>query len=220
MLVSEDTTDRTEEIARSAGCRTARRRFDDYAGQRQAALRLCAGDWVLWIDADERASPALASEIRSRLDGGSAPAAGFEIPFEVVFLGRTLRFGGLGRERHLRLFRRQGAEFVGGALHEGLKLGGAPGAPLSARIRHEPYRDLSEYLAKLDRYTTLAARKKFEAGQRFSLWQHLVLPWELFRRVVLRAAFLDGAPGLTWAGLSAFHHWLKYVKLRELSRKE
>ncbi len=71
-------------------------------------------------------------------------------------------------------------------------------------------------MTKLDRYTTLAAEKRFAAGRRFSAWRHLTLPWEFFSRAVLKLGFLDGFPGLVWAGLSAFHSWLKYVKLRGL----
>jgi hypothetical protein len=105
---------------------------------------------------------------------------------------------------------------VGGSLHEGLEIAGPVAAPLRGRMLHEPYRDLSEYLQKMDRYTTLAAQKKLAAGKRFSCWHHLILPWELLRRLVLRLGVLDGFPGVSWAVLSAFHHWLKYAKLREM----
>lgn len=220
VLIDETTTDRTEELARAAGAKVARRSFDDYARQRQAALELCTKEWVLWIDADERLDAILKEDLAMIFRGGSrGETTHFELSFKVRFLGRDLEWGGLGGEKHVRLFRRDKARFVGGALHEGLALEGGR-AILLGHVEHEPYKDLSEYLEKLDRYTTLAARKKRAAGVRFRAWHHLVLPWELFRRVVLRAAFLDGWQGLTWAGLSAFHHWLKYVKLRELECSE
>ena len=214
VLVDDATADRTEELARAAGAKAARRRFDDYARQRQAALELCTKEWVLWIDADERLDQALRTSLAALPPSG--PAA-YEVRFSVRFLGRELRFGGLGAERHVRVFRRERARFVGGALHEGLEIDGATGA-LPGRVIHESYRDLSDYLSKLDRYTTLAARKKWQAGGRFHWWHHLLLPAELFRRLVLRLGVLDGFPGVMWAGLAAFHHWLKYAKLREMER--
>jgi glycosyltransferase involved in cell wall biosynthesis len=211
VVVSADTSDRTEEIARAAGARVLRRAFDDYAGQRQASLEAATGEWCLWIDPDERVTPALAAEIRAAL--AASPAEnGFVVPFEVRFLGRTLRWGGLGSESHPRLFRREKSRFVGGALHEGIEVEGSLGR-LRGKIVHEPYADLSDYLSKLDRYTTLAARKRFDAGRRFSPLHHLILPWEFFARAVLKLGALDGGPGLIWAGLAAFHSWLKYVKL-------
>ena len=91
--------------------------------------------------------------------------------------------------------------------------------PLDGKIEHEPYKDISEYLEKLNRYTSLAARKKFSAGQRFHWWHHLILPAELVKRLLLRLAFLDGAAGVSFACLSAFHHWLKYAKLKEMRQQ-
>lgn len=126
-----------------------------------------------------------------------------------------MRYGGLGGETHMRLFRRDRGRFTGGALHEGIEVEGDI-RPLTHVIRHRPYRDLADYLGKLDRYTTLAAKKRYEAGRRFSSWHHLILPWEFFRRTVLRLGILDGGPGIVWAALSAFHSWLKYVKLAEM----
>lgn len=214
VLVDESTTDRTAQLARQAGCKVAVRRFDDYARQRQAALDLCAKDWVLWIDADETLSPALQAEMRQIVSVPS-PYASFSIPFRVSFLGRTMRWGGLGSERHVRLFRRDKARFVGGELHEGIEVQGLEGR-LPGAMLHRPYTGVADYFSKLDRYTTLAAEKRFAAGRRAHAWHHLILPWEFFARAVLKLGFLDGSPGLVWAGLAAFHSWLKYVKLKEM----
>lgn len=217
IVVSDDTTDRTEEIAKRYGAKTLRRPFDDYARMRQASLDVAEGDWCLWIDPDERVAQDLADEIKRALSGSPRFVA-VDIPFSVRFLGRTMRWGGLGHESHIRLFRRGKARFTGGALHESLLIDGSV-AKFSGKIVHEPYRDIPDYLSKLDRYTTLAAQKRFDAGKRFHLVQHLILPWEFFARAVLKLGFLDGYPGLVWAGLSAFHSWLKYVKLGRM-RKE
>lgn len=217
VLLDESTTDGTEAVAKAAGARLLRRRFDDYARQRQASLDAATGTWCLWIDADERLSPGLAAQLRGAMKQ-PAGAAAFRVPFEVRFQGRVLRWGGLGSESHVRLFRRDKARFTGGALHEGLDVQGAVGA-LTEPMLHEPYRDLSDYLSKLDRYTTLAAEKRRAAGKRATPFHHLVLPWELFSRAVLKLGVLDGGPGLTWAVLAAYHSWLKYAKLAEMQRR-
>lgn len=217
VLVSDDTTDETETLAKARGAKTARRKFDDYARMRQASLAMATCEWCLWIDPDERVTPALADEIRRTLAASPAEAA-FDVPFEVEFLGHTMRWGGLGSESHVRLFRRAKARFTGGALHESLAVDGATGR-LQGKITHIPYRDIPDYLSKLDRYTTLAAQKRFAEGKRASVLRHLILPWEFFARAVLKLGALDGRAGLVWAGLSAFHSWLKYAKLAELQRK-
>lgn len=219
VLVDEATTDKTDEIARAAGCKISRRKFDDYAGQRQAALELCTKDWVLWIDCDERLSPELSRNIPGMMQ--RAGTAAFDLAFAVDFLGRRLRFGGLGGEHHVRLFQRKAAKFIGGQLHEGLEIAGDGSDGRSQGvIVHRPYRDVSDYLAKLDRYTSLGARKKRESGRRFFWFHHLLLPWEFFAGAFLKLGILDGFPGIVWAGLSAFYTWLKYVKLGELQRQK
>ena len=218
VLVDAATSDRTEDIARAAGATVQRRAFDDYARQRQAALDVCTGEWVLWIDCDESLDRRLQAAIESRLEAPEADA--YTLRFSVRFMGRVLRFGGFGGETHVRLFRREKARFVGGALHEGLEIAGRTAGPLDGKVEHEPYDSLSEYLQKLDRYTTLAAQKKWDAGVRFRWWHHLVLPGELAKRLLLRGAFLDGAAGVSLGCLSAFHHWLKYAKLKEMEAGE
>lgn len=221
VVLDSGSADRTRDVARGLGAKVFERPFDDYASHKQAAVERASGDWILSIDADERVSPELREEIRALLaaspDGDVGDVAGYEIPFEVRFLGRRLRFGGLGSERHLRLFRRGRGRFTGGRLHEGISVDGPVGR-LRGTIGHVPYRDLGEYLEKLDRYTSLAAEKRRRAGRRFSPLHHLLPFWELFRRLVLRLGVLDGTPGIAWAGLSAFHTWIKYLKLRELER--
>ena len=218
VVVDESTADRTEAIARAAGAKVLRRKFDHYAAQRQASLDLASGPWCLWIDPDERVTPGLRRAIAARLAAPDAEA--YSLRFEVWFLGRRLRWGGMGHEEHVRLFRRDEARFAGGLLHEGLAVSGRTGPLAGGTMRHEPYRDLSEYLDKLDRYTSLAARKRWEEGRRFHAWHHLILPWEFFARAVLKLGLLDGFPGLVWAGLAAFHSWLKYVKLARFDKEE
>ncbi len=215
VVIDSSSSDRTEIIAKEHGCKTIRRDFDSYAAQKQAALEAATEEWVISIDADERVSDLLKKEIADFLSGNPG-VNGVEIRFLIEFMGRQLRFGGLGHEKHLRLFRRLAARFVGGVLHEGLEVSGRTGALFQGVIHHKPYKDLSEYLQKLDRYTTLAAQKGRSLGKRFYWWHHLILPWENFSRLILKMGILDGKPGMVWAGLSAFHHWLKYAKLDDV----
>ncbi|MFA5139485.1 MAG: glycosyltransferase family 2 protein [Elusimicrobiota bacterium] len=216
VVLDDASTDKTLEIARGRGCSVTAHPFKDYASQKQAALERASGEWVLSIDADERVTPGLAKEVLEVLASEPEPRA-FEVPFEVVFMGRTLRFGGLGGEHHVRLFRRDSARFVGGLVHEGVEVRGPVGW-LRSSIRHIPYRDLDEYLAKMSVYTSNAARKRRAQGRRFHAWHHLLPFWEFLQRAVLRGGLLDGTPGIVYAGLSSFHTWLKYLKLRELDR--
>ena len=209
-------TDRSSEIARDWGARTAHRKFDDFAVQKQACVDLAAGDWVLSLDADERLTPASAEEIAAAV-AASEHSAGFLIPFEVEFMGEVLRWGGLGGERHLRLFRRAKGRFGGKHLHEGVTVDG-PVRTLLEPVKHRPYSDLGEYIEKMSHYTERASRRRWEAGRRLRWSDHLRPAWEIFVRLVLKGGILDGRPGVVWALLSAFHTWLKYARLADWER--
>src|SRR5688572_11939062 len=101
VVLDDGSADRTVAIAREAGARVESRAFDDFGHQKQAALELTTGDWVLSIDADERVTPALAKEIATVL---TAPRAdGYWVRRELVYLGTRLRFGGTGSDWVLRL---------------------------------------------------------------------------------------------------------------------
>ncbi len=218
VVVSDDTTDDTENAAKRHNAKTCRRPFDDYARMRQASLDKATSEWCLWIDPDERVTPDLAAEIRQALEA-DPPFVAVDIPFAVRFLGHEMRWGGLGSESHVRLFRRTKAKFTGGALHESLAVDG-PVAVFQHKIIHEPYRDVADYMSKLERYTDLAAQKRFEAGKRFTPLHHFIYPWELFSRLVLKLGILDGGPGLTWARLAAYHSRLKYGKLKRMQEEK
>ena len=217
VVVDDRTKDRTAEIARAAGARAVLRRFDGFGTQKQAALDLATKEWVLSLDADERVDPALASEIVEKLARApqdSGPS-GFDVPRRVIFLGREMRHGGLGREKMLRLFRRSRGRFDGASIHERVAVDGAV-EKLAHPIAHETYASISDYLRKMESYSTLEARKKFDRGRRFHWWQHALPAWEFLRRWLLKGGFLDGREGYVWARLSAFHYWVKCLKLREL----
>jgi glycosyltransferase involved in cell wall biosynthesis len=218
VVVDNFSTDRTREIAARLGARVVEHEFEGFGPQKQFALEQAAGDWVLNIDADERVTEDLAREIRALLERPlEGLPAGFEIPFQLVFMGRRLRFGGCFGERHTRLFRREKARYTGAAVHEGIRVDGPLGS-LAHPVRHLSYRNFAEYLEKCRRYTGLIAARKFAEGRRFSAWQHLRLPWEFFVRYVAKGGFLDGAPGFTYAALSAYYAWLKHVRLVDHER--
>lgn len=210
VVLDSGSSDDTVAIARSAGARVEMRPFDDFGRQKQAALELTRGDWVLSIDADERLTPALSREIRQVL---TAPAAdGYEIRRQLTYLGRDLRFGGTERDWVLRLARRDRARFTPVPVHERLEVAG-PRARLRAPMRHVKYRTLSEHLATIDRYTTIIAQEKRARGQRFRPWHLLRFPLEIFSRLVLRLGILDGRAGVIHAAMAAFYAFLKYAKL-------
>ena len=103
------------------------RDFDDFASQRNFALALASGDWVLSVDADERVTPALAAEIRRVIAEPANPYRGFRVPIRSVILGRPFGFSGTQHDHPLRLFRRDSGRWVG-LVHETVELNGPVGS--------------------------------------------------------------------------------------------
>ena len=224
VVVDQASADRTEEIARAFGARVFVRRFDGFGDQKNAAQDEARGPWILSLDADEIVSPQLAVEIRARLlelarEESDAPGVvAFRIPILLEFLGRPLRFGRDTIVRPVRLYHKGHARFSRDPIHERVIVRGRLDA-FDESILHHSYRDLTHYLEKLDLYTTLAAESKRSAGRSGPRFLPLRVAWEFVDRAFLRLAVLDGAPGLTFAALSAANTLLKYLKLAELTEE-
>jgi glycosyltransferase involved in cell wall biosynthesis len=211
VVLDDGSTDATVAVAKDHGARVATRPFDGFGRQKQAALALATGTWILSIDADERVTPTLAREIARVVRDGNA-ADGYWVRRTMVYLGRRLRFGGAGSEWILRLARRERARFAPLAVHEHLIVDGRT-ERLSGALDHIKYRALREHIDTINRYTELAATRKREAGRRFSPTHVLRIPWEIFSRLVLRLGILDGRAGIIHAAMAAFYAFVQYAKL-------
>jgi glycosyltransferase involved in cell wall biosynthesis len=212
VVVDSGSTDRTQDVARAGGAHFYEKAWEGFGPQKQYALAQAGGAWVLNLDADERLTPEGGKVLRAFLDAPPPGTDAYALPFQLYFLGRRLRFGGCFRERHVRLFRREKARYDPDPVHESVRVEGRTGF-LPAPVRHESYRDFSEYLLKCETYTGLIARRKFSRGQRFHAWQNLRLAWEFGVRYVFKGGFLDGSAGFIYAALSAYYAWLKHVRL-------
>jgi glycosyltransferase involved in cell wall biosynthesis len=210
-------SDRTNEIARSLGARVETRKFDNYSAQKNAALELLLYDWVLIVDADERLTAPLRAEIRTLLDG-DAKHDSYSVPREAYFKDRRLRCWSTGSV--VRLFRRGKAHYDAGiSVHERLIVDGSTGK-LQNPMQHYSFRSVSQYLPKVDRFTTLSAADAMKNGERSSALKLLFYPPARFLKTYLfRGGILDGTPGVMIAWLSAYSIYLKYAKLWDLRQR-
>jgi glycosyltransferase involved in cell wall biosynthesis len=218
VVVDDESTDDTLRLVETFGAKTFKRKMQGFGSQKQFALEQCTGEWVLSIDADERVSPELATAIREAISKKDGPA-GYFLKRHMFFLGKRLRFGGVGSDWVLRLFRRSLGRYEPREIHERVEVKGET-ARLSGHLDHYSYTTLDEYLQKIPAYTSMAAQQRWDEGKRFAFWHHARPGWELFSRVVLKGAWLDGQAGLTYAALSAHAAWLRSMKLKELGASQ
>jgi glycosyltransferase involved in cell wall biosynthesis len=211
-------TDDTLAIAKAAGARISTTPdFPGYAAQKQRALELAGCDWVMAIDGDEWIEPPLAREILATIENPGAHAA-FHIPRWSSFCGRRLRHGDWGADSVIRLYRRAGSRYSGDRVHDRIIVEGPIGW-LKNPLMHEAIVELHQALEKMNRYSSLTADERFLRGERTSLASAMVHGfWTFFRSFILRAGFLDGAPGFYQALTAGEGSFYRYAKLREMNR--
>lgn len=212
VLVDTLSSDTTAEIARAAGARVTSAPFEGFGPTKQKAVELATGDWVLSIDADERLTPELADAIRRAIASPDA-ADGYQLRWNPIFLGRSMRFGSLQREWVTKLVRRGRGRFTPARIHEQLVVDGRLDR-LSGNLDHDTCRSLSDYARKLEWYASLRASDLRERGVQYHWWDALRLPVNFVWDAVFRLGVLDGVPGLIYAAGSAYHSWRKRDLLR------
>jgi glycosyltransferase involved in cell wall biosynthesis len=218
VVVDSFSTDRTVEIARRYTDRIIQRPFTAYTDQTRFAFEQTTGDWVLWLDADERLTPQALAEVEERFRAPGGPGAdGFAFPRRTCFADRWIMHGGWYPQRKVRLFRREGARIGGNPAHPTAEVSGSI-VNVRGDILHYSYPGgLAEMAQRSARFADLVARERYERGGRFSLLKLLFRPpFELVKKYVLQLGLLDGMPGLLIAVGSAYYQFLREAKLYEL----
>ena len=215
IVVDSHSTDATVAIARARADRVEVRDWPGYIEQKNYAASIARHDWILSLDADERVTPALASEIQ-RLLAGDPSCVGYRIPRVTWHLGRWVRTTDWYPDVQLRLYDRRSAEWTGRYVHESVKARGTVGR-LKGELRHFAYRGIADHLETIDRYTTYAARQMYEDGRRAGFLEIAAHPPLAFlRNYIVRGGIRDGVPGLIISALNSYYVFLKFAKLREL----
>jgi glycosyltransferase involved in cell wall biosynthesis len=212
VVVDSYSTDRTPDIARQAQATFYQNRFEDYGQQKNFALQKASHDWILNLDADERVSPELKKAIIELKEKKPLKnVAAFAIKRKAFYLGRWIRHSGWYPDKKVRLFRKNGSVWQG-RIHERLQVTGDV-VPLSGVILHFTYRDISDHIRRLNRYSTLLAEEIVRQKKKCLGLRLLILPpVTFFRHYIWRLGFLDGFAGMVIAAVSSWGTAMKYFK--------
>jgi glycosyltransferase involved in cell wall biosynthesis len=216
VVFDSGSTDQTIEIARERGAQVIHHPFADFASQRNAALQAVDAEWIFFVDADERATPALAGEVRRAIAyRGDEARVGWWVPRDNWMIGHRMRGGGWYPDRQLRLLRRSQARYdPARPVHETVILGGAAGNLENALI-HYNYDSLAQFRQKMLRYTALEANILRQRGVQVHPWTYVTMPVrEFWRRFVVLAGYRDHVYGLLFCGLMAWYTFATYWWLR------
>jgi glycosyltransferase involved in cell wall biosynthesis len=217
VVLDQGSRDGTGEICARHGARLYRQEeWLGFGRMKDEAVRRTRNRWVLSIDADEEVSPELRAAILAL--PGSPPAAAYAVNRLSRFLGRWIRHCGWHPEWVVRLFDKERARFDDRPVHESVQVDG-PCGRLDGLLRHYTYESMEQYVAKLNRYTSLAAAEAVAAGRSASLATAVIRSQAAFWRMwLLRAGFRDGGHGLALCLCSSFYVLTKYLKIWRAGR--
>lgn len=214
LVVDDGSTDDTVAIATSMGARVLQRRMDIEGRHRNWAAAQAAHEWILSLDADERVTPELAQELQELFAQEPAEAI-YAIPRRNYIGRRWIRHGGWYPSAQVKLFKRSAFQWEEASVHPRAIYEGSCGV-LRRDLLHYSYRDLTDFIAKLDRQTTWEAQKWVQGGRRMSLGKALWRTVDRFvRSFVLKQGYRDGFWGYIVAVLAGFYQFLAYAKYRE-----
>jgi glycosyltransferase involved in cell wall biosynthesis len=238
VLLDDRTSDGTAALARAHGAKVVTEPWRGFGGQRNRALELCSGEWVLFLDADERVTEELAAEVREIVEGRGQSAenavdsyrlsaigyrlsspSGYWIPRHNLFFGRAVRGGGWYPDRQLRLLRRGSARYdERQVVHEVAALAG-PAGVLSGHLLHINIEQLDELWRKQRAYAIEEAQTLALAGRR-ARWRNFAgaPAREFARRFLALGGWRDGALGLLLCGTLAVAEIIKFTHLKGLER--
>lgn len=216
VVLDQASTDDTAGVCERHGAALHQGEWRGFGPTKQAAADLCGRDWVLSVDTDEVVTPELAAAITALPD--DPPAAAFAVNRLSRFLGRWIRHGGWHPDYVVRLFDRRRAGFDDRPVHEAVQVQGEV-ERLPGLLHHHTYESMEQYVAKLNRYTTIAAEDLRARGRRATPWTAALRSQAAFWRMwVLEGGFLDGGAGLVLALSSSFYVLSKYTKLWRLGQ--
>jgi glycosyltransferase involved in cell wall biosynthesis len=218
VVLDSHSTDGTLSICREFTEKVYQCDFEGFGKLRNRALEFVTHDWVLSLDADERGTVELRDEIKTELARGPRAEA-FFVARKNLFLGRWIRHGGWYPDyRQPQFFNKHRFRYQEDLVHEGYQVDGRVDY-LQSHVMQVPFLNLSQFLQKMSRYSSLMAEQMARRGRRFHAHQLVSHPLFTFLKMyVARQGFRDGMPGLILALLYAYYSFVKYAKLWERTR--
>lgn len=220
VVVDSFSTDATRDICTAHNVRFEEHKFEGHIEQKNYAISLAKNDWVLSLDADEEITEELKASIleAKNLQGFDA----FELKRLTNFCGKWVRHCGWYPDKKVRLWNRTMGQWGGQNPHDkvvmqsGVKIG-----QLRGDLLHYSFYELSEHIAQIQKFSSIAAEAAFRNGKRANMMTNIIIgPFYTFiKKFILQAGFLDGYTGFIISMNTAYSKFLKYIKLREIQQR-
>lgn len=207
IVIDSFSTDGTREKVLALGCTLLERKFDNFSNQKNHAIAAATGDWVLFLDGDERVTQKLKLEILFVIEHGKHN--GYKICFPHFYMNRFLYHK---VDRVIRLVQNKNIYFTGD-VHEKLHVEGSIGTLKNFMI-HYTYKGLENLLQKKDSYAWFQANTSYKKGKKATYFHLIFKPfYRFFSGYILKRGFMDGIPGLALASINAYGVFSRYAKI-------
>lgn len=219
VVIDDSSRDKTGEIVKKAGGKVFT--FSgNFSEKRNFGAKKATGDWLLYIDADERVTPLLRQEIQKAINGPQEFSA-YTVPRRNIFLGHEMRWGGWWPDDVIRLIKKDSLLGWAGELHEQPKIRGEVGK-LRSPLTHFSHRSLSEMVSKTNEWSEIEAQLLYKSGHPKVTWWRFfsVAIREIWFRGIKKLGFLDGTVGIIEIIYQSFSRMITYAKLWEMQVKK
>lgn len=218
VIIDGGSKDRTVEIAKKYTDKIFINEWKGFAVQRDFSLTKVNYNWVFSLDADERCSKELETEIKEILTEDNINFNGYKIPRKNFFLNKWIKHSGWYPGYQLRLFKKDCADVSDRLVHEKFIVKGNVGV-LKNDILHYTVRSISEFMDKVNKFSSLSAKEKVNRKKVTLLALIIRPPLSFIREYIFRKGFLDGVHGLMVALFNSITNMLTFMKIWELQNK-
>lgn len=217
LVIDDNSTDKTTDIAKKLGAKVINRKLNnDFAGQRNFALKRAKNEWVLFIDADERVTEKLADEIRSVIKNNSH--TGYYLKRKDMLWGRKINHGEMGNIKLLRLAKKNAGKWERKVHEKWIVKENL--SKLKNSLIHKSHQNISEFIKHVDYFSSLHSESNFKEGKRSGVFKICTMPVGHFlNNFVFKLGFIDGIEGFVIAFTMSFHSFLAWSKLYLMQKK-
>ena len=217
IIVDSFSDDQTKNICLSyPNVKFFEKKFEGYGTQKNYALTLCSGKWILFLDSDEIPDDQCKENIMKIVSNNFLSKHDvYAIKLDNIFLGGFVRYGGWGNVYRERLFRNGSGKYSDDIVHEKFITEKRVGL-LSGKINHYTYKNISHHIEKINKYSQMMAEKMVSNDKKPSMVKIVTSPFFSFiKTYFLKLGFLDGVKGYYCSITVAYYTFLKYLKVYE-----
>lgn len=211
VVLDSFSTDKTKEICLKYTDKFFQEKWEGFGITKNKAVRKCTGDWIFVLDADER----ITEELKDELLALEPKASAYKVARKSFFGKNWIKYCGWYPDFSIRFFKSGKALFKEVEVHESLEVDGVI-EELKNPMLHYTYKDVSDFISRLNRYTSLSAKEKECKSWFKNMLDVIFRPIFTFLKLyILKKGFMQGFDGIKISGLYAFSVFVKYLKIRE-----